>query len=43
MKYSVRESSLIMEFHGVSEKAIRVSANNILENLKTIVECLEAF
>lgn len=37
------DGNLRVEIAGVSVRAIRVAANNVIESLKTIVECLEVF
>ncbi|KAH3669350.1 hypothetical protein OGAPHI_001471 [Ogataea philodendri] len=41
--FSVSENVLQIVFDGVSERAIRVAANNTIENLKTVLECMEEF
>ncbi|KAG7714335.1 hypothetical protein KL949_004505 [Ogataea haglerorum] len=41
--YTVDDNVLTITFDGVSERVIRVAANNTIENLKTVIECLEEF
>lgn len=41
--YQVDGSSLICSFNGVSDRVIRVAISNVLDNIKTIVECFEEF
>ncbi|GMF06185.1 unnamed protein product [[Candida] boidinii] len=43
VNYSNIENNLIIKFNGVSDRVIRVAANNVMENLKTVVECFEEF
>ncbi|GMM27961.1 chromatin DNA-binding EKC/KEOPS complex subunit [Martiniozyma asiatica (nom. inval.)] len=41
--YATKTQNLIIKFDGISNRAIRVSANNTMENIKTIMECFENF
>lgn len=41
--YSVEDSNLICDFKGVSDRVIRVAISNVLDNIKTTVECMEEF
>lgn len=41
--YQVNGSNLLCTFHGVSDRVIRVAISNVLDNIKTIVECIEEF
>ncbi|CAH2451147.1 EKC/KEOPS complex subunit [Komagataella phaffii CBS 7435] len=35
--------ALIIKFQGQSDRILRVAVNNMIENLKTCIECLEVF
>ena len=38
------DSSLLrIDVHGMDDRIVRVTANNLLESLKTVIECLEEF
>lgn len=41
--YSVQDSNVLCLFKGVSDRVIRVAISNVLDNVKTTVECIEAF
>ncbi|AWU74745.1 uncharacterized protein C5L36_0B00120 [Pichia kudriavzevii] len=43
LEYSVQDSQLNISVRGVDDRIVRVSVNNVLENLKTIIECFEVF
>lgn len=34
---------LICEFRGVSDRVIRVAISSVIDNLKTIIECMDEF
>ncbi|GMG32755.1 unnamed protein product [Ambrosiozyma monospora] len=38
-----KNTVLVIEFNGFDDRVIRVAANNVIENLKTVVECFENF
>ncbi|QPG76320.1 hypothetical protein FOA43_003706 [Brettanomyces nanus] len=41
--FSSKANVLNILFEGSSDKVIRVAANNVIENLKTVIECIEVF
>lgn len=41
--YSVQDSQLVCEFAGVSDRVIRVAISNAIDNIKTIIECMDEF
>ncbi|ODV95402.1 hypothetical protein PACTADRAFT_3102 [Pachysolen tannophilus NRRL Y-2460] len=44
--YSINSKNpniLEVKFSGDSDRVIRVAANNVIENLKTIIECMDEF
>lgn len=43
VEYTVNDSNLICSFKGVSDRVIRVAISNVLDNIKTIIECIEEF
>lgn len=43
VNYSVRSSSLVCDFSGVNDRALRVAISSVIDNLKTIVECMDEF
>ncbi|CDK25164.1 unnamed protein product [Kuraishia capsulata CBS 1993] len=43
VEYSTEDTFLKIDFKGRSDRVIRVAANNVLENLKTVVECMDEF
>ncbi|ODV87778.1 hypothetical protein CANARDRAFT_5093 [[Candida] arabinofermentans NRRL YB-2248] len=43
VSYVNENEVLIIKFTGSSDRVIRVAANNVIENLKTVIECFEVF
>ncbi|ODQ77212.1 hypothetical protein BABINDRAFT_15704 [Babjeviella inositovora NRRL Y-12698] len=43
VEYSTKDTQLSIVFKGLSDRVIRVAISNVIENLKTIVECMEEF
>lgn len=43
VNYAVDECNLVCSFKGVSDRVIRVAVSNVLDNIKTIIECIEQF
>lgn len=41
--YSTKESHLLVKFDGASDRVIRVAISNVIDNLKTIIECMDEF
>lgn len=41
--YHTDGPQLHITFEGASDRIIRVAANNVMENLKTVIECFEDF
>lgn len=41
--YEVQDNVLLCKFSGISDRVIRVSISNVLDNLKTVVECIDEF
>lgn len=37
------KETLICFFQGISDRVIRVAVSNVLDNIKTIIECFEEF
>ncbi|KAI5950178.1 PCC1 [Candida jiufengensis] len=43
IEYTTNENVLNIKFSGISDRVIRVSISNVLDNIKTIVECMDEF
>lgn len=43
VEYSVHESQLVCAFAGASDRVIRVAISNAIDNIKTIIECMDEF
>ncbi|RLV90709.1 EKC/KEOPS complex subunit PCC1 [Spathaspora sp. JA1] len=43
INYQVKDNLLIILFEGVSNRIIRVTISNTIDNLKTILECIDEF
>lgn len=43
VNYSTEDKSLVVAFSGASDRVIRVAISNVIDNLKTIIECLDEF
>lgn len=43
VEYSVSNTLLVCIFAGVSDRVIRVAISNAIDNIKTIVECIDEF
>lgn len=43
LDYSVEDTSLMVVISSLDDRILRVTANNMLENLKTVIECFETF
>lgn len=43
VKYSTEENRLVVVFSGGSDRTIRVAISNVIDNLKTIIECFDEF
>ncbi|KAI3406448.1 PCC1 [Candida oxycetoniae] len=41
--FDVENTSLICTFSGISDRVIRVSISNVIDNIKTIIECFDEF
>ncbi|CAK9442164.1 uncharacterized protein LODBEIA_P59070 [Lodderomyces beijingensis] len=41
--FEVDEKTLVCKFAGISDRVIRVSISNVIDNLKTVVECFDEF
>ncbi|ABN68581.1 predicted protein [Scheffersomyces stipitis CBS 6054] len=41
--YKTEGSSLVLKFEGISDRVIRVAISNFIDNLKTVVECMDEF
>lgn len=41
--FQVDENILRCKFSGISDRVIRVSISNVLDNLKTAIECIDEF
>lgn len=41
--YSVHDSTLHINVQAIDDRVVRVTVNNLLENLKTVIECFEEF
>lgn len=41
--YEAEENILRCIFSGISDRVIRVSISNVLDNLKTVIECIDEF
>lgn len=39
----VENRDLVCEFSGVSDRVIRVAISSIIDNLKTVIECMDEF
>ncbi|EEQ41619.1 Transcription factor Pcc1 family protein [Clavispora lusitaniae] len=43
VSYHAQDTRLICEFCGVSDRVIRVAISNAIDNIKTIIECMDEF
>lgn len=43
VEYVADNSSLICKFTGVNDRALRVAISSVIDNLKTVVECMDEF
>ncbi|KAK6463059.1 transcription factor Pcc1 [Scheffersomyces coipomensis] len=43
VNYKSDENKLICQFQAVSDRVIRVAVSNVIENIKTIIECIDEF
>ncbi|CAK7895493.1 EKC/KEOPS complex subunit Pcc1p [[Candida] anglica] len=43
VSYSADKSVLVCQFAGVSDRVIRVAVSNVIDNIKTIIECMDEF
>lgn len=43
VEHTVEDSLLICKFAGVSDRVIRVAISNTIDNIKTIIECIDEF
>lgn len=43
VQYETEESELVCTFAGISDRVIRVAISNAIDNIKTIVECMDEF
>ncbi|KAK6453583.1 transcription factor Pcc1-domain-containing protein [Scheffersomyces xylosifermentans] len=41
--YDAEDTTLLLKFSGISDRVIRVAISNVIDNLKTIVECIDEF
>lgn len=41
--YATDSTSLICSFSGVSDRVIRVAVSSVIDNIKTIIECMDEF
>lgn len=41
--YLVKDDNLIVIYEGISDRVLRVAVSNTLDNIKTIIECIEEF
>lgn len=41
--YTASEAVLNCKFAGVSDRVIRVAISNLIDNIKTIIECMDEF
>lgn len=43
IKFNQEENKLICQFMGTSDRVIRVAISNVIDNVKTIIECFDEF
>lgn len=43
VSYTNDGNHLICEFHGLSDRIIRVAVSSVIDNIKTIIECMDEF
>lgn len=43
VKYSTQSNLLICRFAGISDRVIRVAISSAIDNIKTIIECMDEF
>lgn len=43
VQYNAEENILVCLFSGVSDRVIRVAISNVIDNIKTIIECMDEF
>lgn len=41
--FSTQENVLQVKFSGVNDRVLRVASSNLMNNLKTIIECMDEF
>ncbi|KAK8439782.1 EKC/KEOPS complex subunit [Candidozyma auris] len=41
--YSIQNNLLTCKFAGISDRVIRVAVSSAIDNIKTIIECMEEF
>ncbi|TID15836.1 hypothetical protein CANINC_004366 [Pichia inconspicua] len=41
--YSINDTTLNINVQAIDDRVVRVTVNNLLENLKTVIECFEEF
>lgn len=43
VRYTTESNTLLCEFTGVSDRVIRVAVSSVIDNIKTIIECMDEF
>ncbi|KAG7660994.1 PCC1 [[Candida] subhashii] len=43
VQYSNNDNILECKFSGISDRVIRVAISNVIDNIKTIIECMDEF
>lgn len=43
VEFETDSSSLVCKFAGTSDRVIRVAISNVIDNIKTIIECMDEF
>lgn len=41
--YEVAQENLLCNFTGINDRALRVAISSVIDNLKTVVECMDEF
>ncbi|RCK67027.1 EKC/KEOPS complex subunit PCC1 [Candida viswanathii] len=43
ISFSTQDNNLKVHFSGVSDRVLRVAISNLMNNLKTVIECMDEF
>ncbi|CAH2354619.1 EKC/KEOPS complex subunit Pcc1p [[Candida] railenensis] len=43
VEFEIDKNTLVCKFSGTSDRVIRVAISNVIDNIKTIIECMDEF